>query len=142
MCRILPPAGWILLACPLLLAACPTPHPRPTPRHCVPECQRTSSCPALDEKLVEARQPLLDCVGREARRGNLERAHRCYRSLRLLESARWWLETLIGQDALHKVYSPSETIRSEFLCRIEALSRARTPEQVESLYLDMIRSYP
>ena len=126
----------------LLLGACPAPPPRSIPKQCVPECHRTQSCRKLDADLVEARTPLLACVGREAQHGNLDRAHRCYRALRLLESARWWLETLIGQDELHKVYSPAETVRLEFLCRIEALSRAHTPEEVEALYLDMIRSYP
>ena len=91
---------------------------------------------------MQARRPLLDCVGREASQGNLPRAHRCYRSLRLLESARWWLQTLVGQDELHRVYAPAESIRLEFLCRIEALAAAHTPEQVEALYLNMIRSFP
>jgi len=137
------PTGKITLVAHLvLLCGCPAPTPRSIPKPCVPECQRTSSCRKLDADLVEARTPLLACVGRQAQHGNLDRAHRCYRSLRLLESARWWLETLMGQDELHKVYSPAESIRLEFLCRIEALSRARTPEQVEVLYLDMIRSYP
>jgi len=100
------------------------------------------SCPDLDGALVAARQPLLECVGGEARRGHLAGAHRCYRALRLLESARWWLRTLIGQDEMASVYQPSETVRLEFLCRIEQLARARTADEVERLYLDTIRSYP
>jgi len=99
-------------------------------------------CGTLDARLVDARQPLLACVGREAGHGDLQAAHRCYRALRLLESARWWLMTITGQDELHRVYAPAETVRQEFLCRIESLTRARTPARVEALYLDMIRSYP
>ena len=136
------PTGLLVLPALILLGACPSPPPKAPPRPCIPLCHRTSTCAQLDGKLVEARQPLLKCVGREAGHGNLGRAHRCYRSLRLLESARWWLKTLLGPDELHKVYSPSDTIRLEFLCRIEALSRARTPERVEMLYLEMIRTYP
>lgn len=40
------------------------------------------------------------------------------------------------------VYQPSETHRMEFLCRIERLAGARSPDEVERLYLDTIRSYP
>jgi hypothetical protein len=100
------------------------------------------SCRGLDAELVAARRPLLACIGQEASRGHLSEAHRCYRSLRLLESARWWLETILGQDELETVYQPAETIRSEFLCRIEQLARAKTATEVEQLYLEMIRSYP
>jgi hypothetical protein len=103
---------------------------------------RSSSCAQLDAKLVDARSPILACVGAEARRGNLSAAHRCYRSLRLLESARWWLKTLMNEDELHSVYRPSETFKREFLCRIEELSRAKTAAQVEQLYMKMIRSFP
>jgi hypothetical protein len=117
-------------------------HPRPSVKPCKPECLATSACAELDTQLIEARRPLLKCVGEQARRGNLVGAHRCYRALRLLESARWWLKTLMGTDELHTVYMPSETIKNEFLCRIEALTRAQTPAEVERLYLDMIRSYP
>ena len=62
--------------------------------------------------------------------------------LRLLESARWWLTTLTSRDDLGTVYQPAETVRQEFLCRIERLARATTAEEVERLYLDMIRSFP
>jgi hypothetical protein len=126
----------------LSLCACPPPPRAKIAKPCIPSCEKTSSCGQLDAQLVAARQPLLDCIGEQARRGNLEHAHRCYRSIRLLESARWWLKTLTGQDDVHKVYSPSDTFKREFLCRIEALSRARTPQKVEALYLEMIRSYP
>ena len=127
---------------PLLALGCSPPPVQPPPRSCVPACHKRSSCDALDARLVDARQPLLACVGREATRGELAEAHRCYRSLRLLESARWWLKTLTGQDELHSVYMPSDTVKMEFLCRIEALTRARTPQEVEVLYLDMIRAFP
>jgi hypothetical protein len=134
----------LVVASFLLPAACASPPAKPgqPPRTCVPDCHRRSSCAELDARLVDARQPLLECVGREAGHGNLAQAHRCYRSLRLLESARWWLKTLLGQNELDSVYMPADNIKLEFLCRIEALSRARTPEKVEALYLDMIRSYP
>jgi len=131
-----------LLFSSLLLTACPSTPTKPLARPCIPVCRKTSSCAQLDGRLVEARQPLLACVGREAAHGNLDRAHRCYRSLRLLESARWWLKTLTAQDELHRVYSPSDSVLTEFLCRIEALTLARTPGKVEALYLEMIRSYP
>ena len=133
----------VTLPVALLVGACASvPPPSTTSAPCTPACLRTSSCAGLDARLVDARQPLLACVGEEARRGNLARAHRCYRALRLLESARWWLKTLLGQDELHVVYMPADNIKAEFLCRIEALSRARTPAEVETLYLEMIRSYP
>ena len=123
------------LACAPVRSADP-PHP------CVPECQRTQRCGQLDSRLEAARQPLLRCIGEEARRGHLSDAHRCYRSVRLLQSARWWLSSLMGVDELSSVYQPSETVRLEFLCHIERLSRARSPAEVERIYLDTIRSYP
>lgn len=128
----------------VLVAACSSPakpiESRPPP--CNPACLATNSCLSLDDALVDARGPMLACVGREAGRGNLAAAHRCYRSLRLLESARWWLKTLLGQDELHAVYMPSETVKRQFICRIQALTRAKTASEVERLYLEMIRSYP
>lgn len=139
-----PPTLVLVAASLLLLDACSSPSAKPErpPRSCVPDCHRRASCAELDARLVDARQPLLACVGRAAGHGNLARAHRCYRALRLLESARWWLKTLLGQDELDSVYMPADNIKLEFLCHIEALSRARTAEKVEALYLDMIRSYP
>jgi hypothetical protein len=102
------------------------------------------TCAGLDAQLVSARQPLLACVGDQARRGHLPDAHRCYRALRLLESARWWLRTILSQeqDELGSVYQPSETVRLEFLCRIEQLAGSTTAQAVERLYIDMIRSFP
>jgi hypothetical protein len=137
-----------LLCGVFLLSACPTRGPsspateaRPP---CTPQCRRDHTCHLLDDKLVAGRAPLLDCVGREARRGHLGRAHRCYRALRLIESARWWLQTLTSEDpVLPTVYRvPVETVRSEFLCRLEILARARTPVEVERRYLEMIKAYP
>lgn len=85
---------------------------------------------------------MLACVDHQARRGNLQATHRCYRSLRLLESARWWLKTLMSADELQSVYKPSERFKMEFLCRIEQLAKATSASHVERLYLDMIRSFP
>jgi hypothetical protein len=132
---------WSLL---LVTAACAPSEPirRADPPLCTPACQRNMSCAGLDAQLIAARAPLLECVGQEAQRGHLAGAHRCYRSLRLLESARWWLTTLTGRDDLGTVYQPAEMVRQEFLCRIEKLARATTAEEVERLYLDMIRSFP
>jgi hypothetical protein len=137
-------ARWIAVPALALLTSCCAPPPPPAKiyKPCTPRCQQNNTCDALDAKLVEARHPLLTCVGQQASKGNLAGAHRCYRSLRLLESARWWVKTLLGQDELHAVYKPSSVITREFLCQIEALTRARTPDEVERIYLEMIRSYP
>jgi hypothetical protein len=90
------------------------------------------------------RQPLLACVGRATRHGHLDEAHRCYRALRLVESARWWLRTFATEESsLASVYRvPVETVHLDFLCRVRRLAAARTPEAVERLYLDMIQAYP
>jgi len=87
---------------------------------------------------------MLRCIGEKGRQGDLERAHRCFRALRLLESARWWLRTLLGENGLTPaVYRvPVETVKNEFLCRIERLTRAKTPREIEQIYLEMVRSYP
>ena len=129
-------ASWLVGGC---LAPTATPLP---PRPCIPRWQATASCPALDDDLVAARQPLLACVGHAADGGRLDEAHRCYRALRLLESARWWLETLSREDRLVPVYQPAEATRREFLCRLEGLAAARDAATVERLYLEMIRSFP
>jgi hypothetical protein len=81
-------------------------------------------------------------VGREAQKGHLDTAHRCYRALRLLESARWWTRTLMTPDQQLKVYQPPEVIRDDFLCCIERLVQAKTPDEVERLYLEMVKNYP
>jgi hypothetical protein len=125
-----------------LLCRCTPPSVAPSPRPCVPACHRAGRCSDLDGQLLAARQPLLRCVGERARRGELTDAHRCYRALRLLESARWWLKTLLGQDELLTVYQVTESHRLEFLCRIAELARATTPGAVERLYLEMIRAFP
>jgi len=128
----------------LTLGACAPAEPirRADPSPCAPACQRDHSCAALDAQLIAARAPLLRCVGQEAQQGHLAGAHRCYRSLRLLESARWWLTTLLDRDEMVTVYQPADTVRQEFLCRIEELARAKTAEEVERLYLDMVRAFP
>jgi hypothetical protein len=130
------------LALPLLASGCGPVRVSEPPSRCIPECHRNQSCAQLDARLEAARLPLLRCIGEEARRGHLDAAHRCYRSVRLLESARWWLSSLMGVDEVNGVYQPSETVRLEFLCHIERLSRAGSPDEIERLYLDTIRSYP
>jgi hypothetical protein len=133
-----------LLALFFPLASCASSPPKMAlpQAHCTPACQKDMSCGDLDGSLLAARAPLMECIGLEAKRGHLGSAHRCYRALRLLESARWWLKSLIAQEEMMAVYHPSESVRQEFLCRIEQLARARRPGEVERLYLDMIRSYP
>jgi hypothetical protein len=132
-----------LLLPALLLFGCAGAATRPASiAPCRPRCQAATGCPELDAELVSARRPLLLCVGEEARRGHLAAAHRCYRALRFLESARWWLRTLLGSDEMSTVYQPAESVRVEFLCRIELLVRARTAAEVERLYLDTIRAFP
>ena len=136
------PPALTAAALALLVSGCAPVRAQDPSSSCVPECHRTQSCGELDRRLEAARQPLLRCIGEEARRGHLADAHRCYRSVRLLESARWWLGSLMGVDEISSVYQPSETFRLEFLCQIERLSRARSPDEVERLYLETIRSYP
>lgn len=127
----------------ILTSSCTRARPPVSPMlPCTPRCQANNTCHALDASLVLARKPLLQCIGQQAQRGHLVQAHRCYRSLRLLESARWWLKTLISQSASDGVYQISETTRREFLCKIEQLARSRTPEEVERVYMEMIRAFP
>jgi len=144
----LPRTTSLLVSFTILLGGCPAAAPpatgptTPGAASCRPRCRPENGCPELDAALVAARRPLLLCVGEQARRGRLADAHRCYRALRFLESARWWLRTLLGSDEMSAVYQPSETVRIEFLCRIEQLVRARTAAEVERLYLDTIRAFP
>lgn len=72
------------------------------------------------------------------------RTHRCFRALRLLESGRWWLRTLESHlSTAPPVYATSiASIRREFYCRLERLAEARTPEQVQRRYIEMVRAYP
>lgn len=117
---------------------------KPQPKLCIPRCHRNKTCDELDAKLVAARQPLLRCIGREADHGRLANAHKCYRALRLIESARWWLRTLTSEDGImHSIYRVSvEPLRLNFLCQIERLTRARRPAEVEKIYLEIVRSFP
>jgi hypothetical protein len=110
----------------------------------MPRCNTIEQCPELDERLVSARQPLFKCIATEAHAGRLDKAHRCYRALRLIESARWWLRTLTAdRGELPSVYrTPVETFRNEFFCRIERLSTAAQPELIEQRYLDVIQAFP
>jgi hypothetical protein len=87
---------------------------------------------------------MLDCVGKHAHAGRLDRAHRCYRALRLIESARWWLRTLASDDALlpNMYRVPVETVRQAFVCRIERLAGARTAAEVEARSLQMVQAFP
>lgn len=132
-----------LTLCVLWLAGCSSPQTvKPSAKDCTPDCQRTGSCNLLDLQLQKTRKLMLECVGREADKGHVGPAHQCYRALRLVESSRWWLETLMTPANSIQVYKPAERIRMQFLCCIERLAQARTPAQIERLYLDMVRSYP
>ncbi|MCB9555470.1 MAG: hypothetical protein H6707_05150 [Deltaproteobacteria bacterium] len=86
----------------------------------------------------------MQCIAVAANKGRLDRAHACYRALRLLESARWWLKTMqASHPALPPVYhEPNEQRRLEFFCRLERLAEARSPSEVQRRYLAMIRSLP
>jgi len=123
-------------------SCCATPQRKTTP-HCETACLKRS-CADLDERLLQARQPLLDCIAREGRRSHIGQTHRCYRALRLIESARWWLRTLNASlGIMPPVYKvPTESLRQEFLCRIERLAAARTPHEVQRRYLEMVAAYP
>jgi len=99
-------------------------------------------CLSLDNGLVKARALMVSCVGDQASRGHIGRAHRCYRAARLLESARWWLTTLQVPDHINKVYQPSPGRHRAFLCSIQRLGECRTAEEVEKRYQEMIRYYP
>ncbi len=133
----------LFLPLSLLSPSCLKSRSPSTPaRPCIPRCLAQKQCHDLDDSLVLARKPLLQCIGKQAQRGHLSQAHRCYRSLRLLESARWWLKTVMNQSPADGVYQISETTRREFLCKIEQLARSRTPEDVERVYMEMIRAFP
>ena len=145
--RIRRPAGpapflLLFLSAFSAMGCAPKPLPRSPASSCTPRCSGDRGCGDLDGKLIAARQPLLQCIGHQASRGHLAEAHRCYRSLRLIESARWWLKTLSSPNELDAVYQPSEKMRQEFICRIEKLTQAKTPAEVETLYLEMIRAFP
>ena len=112
------------------------------PATCKLACRPSLGCLGLDTDLVKARALMVSCVGDEASRGHISRAHRCYRAVRLLESARWWLTTLQVPDHINKVYQPSPSRHRAFLCSIQRLGRCRTASEVEQRYLEMIRYYP
>jgi len=105
-------------------------------------CSKAASYYELDLKLQTLRKKMMDCIGREARQGHLGTTHQCYRALRLVESARWWLKTLVMPQNHLSVYQPTEVFRLRFLCSIERLTAAKDPKQVEQRYLEMIRFYP
>jgi hypothetical protein len=136
----------LLLTC--LLGGCCTTTTRSCPSKtrfapCLPICHEQQRCNQLDDKLVEARRPLLQCVARQGEQSHLGTAHRCYRALRLLESARWWLRTLMAErDSLRVYRVPSETARLNFLCLIEKLAQATKPREVERIYSEIVRSFP
>ena len=117
---------------------------RPTPIDpvCALTCNPAGGCLGLNRELVAARQIMVSCVGDQAARGHLGRAHSCYRAVRLLESARWWLKTLQVPDMVNRVYQPSPSRHRAFLCSIQSLGKCRTSEDVERRYLEMIRRYP
>ena len=128
---------------PLLLAmvvGCATRHA--TKPRCAPACRRNYD--GLDEALLRARKPLLRCVALQGRRSNLHEAHICFRALRQIESARWWLDTLIGDTGwAPRVYrAPSESALRRFFCAVALLARAETAEEVERRYLEVVRAYP
>lgn len=129
----------------LVVTGCCARAPRPTTdKPCIPRCQKTGDCTQLDAALQRTKKPLLACISRAGAAMDVGRTHRCYRALRLLESARWWLRTLEAElGVMPKVYRiPIETIRQEFFCRIERLGAARTAREVERRYLEMVQSYP
>ena len=97
---------------------------------------------SLDHDLVAARRIMVKCVGDQAAKGHVARAHSCYRAVRLLESARWWLTTLQVPDLVSRVYQPSPSRHRAFLCSIQQLGKCRTAEEVELSYLEMVRRYP
>ncbi len=134
----------LLVTClPALLAAqgcCTT--SQATPARPPSTCSKTASPQELDLKLEALRKMMMDCIGRQARRGHVGTTHQCYRGLRLVESARWWIKTLVMPGNRLPVYQPTEVQRRRFLCAIERLAAARTPKQVELRYLEMIRYYP
>ena len=136
-----------LLGASLLLAlaaqGCCANSGRPTtPSPPTATCSKAASYTELDLKLQNLRQKMMGCIGREARQGHVGMTHKCYRALRLVESARWWLKTLVMPHNRLPVYQPAEVFRLRFLCSIERLATARTPKQVEQRYLEMIRFYP
>lgn|GEM_PF-6898301 len=136
-----------LITLPTLLFALwgcrPVPQPvRPT--ICRPKCAKTNTCRLLDGKLLDARKPMLACIGREVRANRLYNAHQCYRALRFIESARWWYQTLTANTGVSpKVYGvPRENLRQEFFCQLEKLAVAKDPDVTESLYHKMIKVFP
>ncbi|MCA9670499.1 MAG: hypothetical protein KC503_33110 [Myxococcales bacterium] len=123
----------------------PQPPKSPTSVPCpVPSCRAKGTCDKLDDLLVASRKPMLDCIAKHARAGRLDRAHRCYRALRLIESARWWLRTLASDDALlPNIYRvPVEAVKQAFVCRIERMAQANTPPEIEARYLEMVQAFP
>lgn len=117
-------------------------RPTPVDPRCVLTCDPARDCSILDHDLVKARQLMVKCVGQQAGKGHVGQAHGCYRAVRLLESARWWLTTLQVPDLVNRVYQPSPSRHRAFLCAIQRLGKCRTVQEVERRYLEMIRYYP
>jgi hypothetical protein len=135
----------LMLLCAALGCSGPDAVVRPTPpppASCALDCSPSFGCLGLDNGLVKARALMVKCVGDQASKGHISRAHRCYRAARLLESARWWLTTLQVPDHINKVYQPSPSRHRAFLCSIQRLGKCSTATEVEQRYLEMIKYYP
>jgi len=137
----------LILTASLTTAGCTPARPQAGPparpaRACELSCEPRQGCAELADDLLGARKLMIQCVGQEADRGHLADAHRCFRAARLLESARWWLRTLMVSDEVTRVYQPSPQRHRRFLCSIQRLARCQTSAQVEAAYLDMIQHYP
>lgn len=109
---------------------------------CTLDCEPASGCLDLADRLITLRDRMVRAVGTEAQAARLVRAHGYYRAVRLIESARFWLESLYAPDELQRVYQPSLSLYRRFLCAIQRLAEARSVAEVEERYLDMVRSYP
>lgn len=143
---LLKPLLTVIISCGVIAGCASVPKAKPaSSKKCVAFCTTDIDCrKQLDDQLVAARKPLLSCVRLNADRGLFLDAHRCYRAMRLLESARWWLETIMMQaPAVPDVYPIlADAFRTEFLCKLQRVAAAKNPEQIEQSYLDMVRAYP
>lgn len=135
-------AGLLLTLSMLAQGCCPPPGRTPATPRTLPSCDHNPGYRELDQKLQTLRNKMLACVGREGSQGHVATTHQCYRGLRLVESARWWLKTLVMPENAIAVYQPAERLRLRFLCAIERLARAEDPGQIERRYVELIRHYP